>query len=138
MRFQNVPGKARAVDLHGTEGEQESEEVAVVSGSETIVHPGTVMVAFRYAVVAETAVFGSSGFGEFAGGAGVVGLEEDVVVRVFVDLGGVVGGCDVVGFVGDCEVGEDVGWEEKEWDWSYEVGGEEVEGIVEEEDGAAG
>jgi len=53
--------------LEDAKREEEREEVPVVATSETVVDPGAVVVAFRYAVATEAAVFGASGFEEVAG-----------------------------------------------------------------------
>lgn len=75
MGAENVPGEIAAVDLERADGEEEEEKVVVVSASETVVDPGTMVVAFGDAVAAETAVLGSRWFDEVTGLAGHVWLE---------------------------------------------------------------
>ena len=96
------------------------------------------MVGFCDADAAKRAMFAAGGLDELAGAAGVVGTEEDVVVRVGVQVGVMIGGRDVVGFLRYAEVGQDVGSPEEEWN-GYQLGfGEERDGRMEEEVGCAG
>ena len=52
----------------------------IVPASETVIHPRTMVIAFRHAVSAEAAMFAASRFGLVTGSAVGLWSEEDVVV----------------------------------------------------------
>jgi len=58
-------------------------------------------------------VFAAGWFGDVAGSAELGGSVKDVVVGVVVWVFGL--RAEMVGFVGDGEVGEDVGGEDEDW-----------------------
>ena len=53
----DIPAEVAAINLHHANGEKEDQEVVVVSASETIIDPWTVMVAFGHAMTTEAAMF---------------------------------------------------------------------------------
>ena len=81
--------------------------------AEAVVDPWAVVVGFGDAGIAEGAVFAAGWFGDVASAAYLGWSVKDVVVGVSVWVFSL--RAEIVGFVGDGKVGEDVWQCDKEW-----------------------
>jgi hypothetical protein len=87
-----------------------------------------VVVGFGDAGIAERAVFASGWLGDVAGAAYLGWSVEDMVVRVSMGLFGL--RAEIVGLVGDGEVGEDVWQSDEEWRGEKECCREVLSAVV--------
>ena len=113
MWAKDVPAQESAIEFQDAETDKQEEKPAVVSLAETVVDPGAVVVGFGDAGVAEGAVFATRWFGDVASAAYLGWSVEDVVVGVSVWVFSL--RAEIVGFVGDGKVGEDIWQCDQEW-----------------------
>ena len=89
----NDPGrKIRTVHEQDVQGHEQEQKRHVVGVADTVCDPVAVVVHPCDAAAAETAVLATGWFGDPAGAADVVGVEDDVVVGVGVLVSGGGGG----------------------------------------------
>ena len=113
MWAKDVPAQEGAIEFQDAETDKQEEEPAVVSLAETVVDPGTVVVGFGDAGVAEGAVFTSGRLGDVTSTAYLGWSVEYVVVWVAMGMFGL--RAEIMGVVGDGEVGEDVWQNNQGW-----------------------
>lgn len=105
---QDPPAQICAIDLQYRHADEEGQKPTVISTSQTIVDPGTVVVAFRHAVATEAAVFGPRWLQDMACRTHCAWPEQDVVKGIVGHSCGMVGWRDVVCCVRGTQEGEDV------------------------------